>query len=246
LFMLSIPAPLDELGLGDELRAALLKLSAALPDSQRSIEAQARHRIHVDSTPWLRRKESHSFLNVIQQAIWQKKKLLIQFIYPVQHWTHIERLVEPYGLVVKGSAWHLVYVSKNRMRVFPVDRLVQVTSLEERFERRADFDLAGFWDEWCDRQAGHRLTFHATVQCSPEAAPGLERLLEDHITNLSRQSMKDGGWIEYKLAFASLEEARDRLLGFGGAVEVMEPAALRLSLLDYARQIVQRYESGDC
>ena len=40
--MLSIPAPLAELGVGGELRAALLKLSAALPTSRREDEIQAR------------------------------------------------------------------------------------------------------------------------------------------------------------------------------------------------------------
>ena len=35
LFMLSIPSPLMQLGVGQELRAAMLKLSAALPESRR-------------------------------------------------------------------------------------------------------------------------------------------------------------------------------------------------------------------
>ncbi len=52
LFMLSIPAPLAELGVDQELKAALLKLSAALPDSRRLDEAQVRQRIHLDSAGW--------------------------------------------------------------------------------------------------------------------------------------------------------------------------------------------------
>jgi uncharacterized radical SAM superfamily protein len=39
--------------------------------------------------------------------------------------------------------------------------------------------------------------------------------------------------------------ARDRLLGFGRAVEVLEPEPLRLSMVDYARQIVALYETTD-
>ena len=43
------------------------------------------------------------------------------------------------------------------------------------------------------------------------------------------------------LAFESFEAARDRILGFGAAAEVLEPEALRRSIMDYAAQIVQLY-----
>jgi predicted DNA-binding transcriptional regulator YafY len=44
------------------------------------------------------------------------------------------------------------------------------------------------------------------------------------------------------LPFESLEDARARLLGLGGAVEVLAPQALRDSVLDYARQTVAIYK----
>jgi predicted DNA-binding transcriptional regulator YafY len=46
------------------------------------------------------------------------------------------------------------------------------------------------------------------------------------------------------LWFTSFEEARGRLLGYGRALEVVEPLALRLSVADYARQIVDVYAGG--
>ena len=51
-----------------------------------------------------------------------------------------------------------------------------------------------------------------------------------------------GGWVTLTLDFASLEAARTRLLGFGGAVEVLAPLPLRLSIADYARQIGTLYD----
>lgn len=39
------------------------------------------------------------------------------------------------------------------------------------------------------------------------------------------------------VAFESLEEARSRCLSLGYAVEVLEPEALRRSIVDYAEQI---------
>jgi predicted DNA-binding transcriptional regulator YafY len=49
------------------------------------------------------------------------------------------------------------------------------------------------------------------------------------------------GWKHLTLSFESLDEARRRLLGFGGAVEVLRPLALRCSMKDYATQILNRY-----
>src|SRR5512138_2111144 len=46
LFMLSIPAPLRQLGMGQKFKGALLKLSASLPERQRADELRTRQRIH--------------------------------------------------------------------------------------------------------------------------------------------------------------------------------------------------------
>lgn len=54
LFMLSVPASLDELGVSQELRAALRKLAASLPTAQRQDEEIVRQRIYLDWTDWPR------------------------------------------------------------------------------------------------------------------------------------------------------------------------------------------------
>lgn len=50
-------------------------------------------------------------------------------------------------------------------------------------------------------------------------------------------------WSHVELFFASFEEARSKLLSFGGAVKVIEPLALKCSILDYAEQIQKLYNS---
>jgi predicted DNA-binding transcriptional regulator YafY len=49
------------------------------------------------------------------------------------------------------------------------------------------------------------------------------------------------GWIVLEMAFESFHQARERILGFGRGVEVLEPIALRQSVLDVAEQIVDLY-----
>jgi len=55
--MLNIPAALDQLGVTQELKAALLRLSAALPEARRRAEERIRQRIHLDSTRWFQAEE---------------------------------------------------------------------------------------------------------------------------------------------------------------------------------------------
>jgi predicted DNA-binding transcriptional regulator YafY len=49
------------------------------------------------------------------------------------------------------------------------------------------------------------------------------------------------GWVTLTLSFETAEAARGRILGLGRAVEVLEPEALRQSVIDFARQIVAFY-----
>ena len=52
------------------------------------------------------------------------------------------------------------------------------------------------------------------------------------------------GWREVRLPFDSLEQARERILGLGGAVRVLEPLPLRESVIDFARQVLAAYHNG--
>ena len=79
LFMLSIPAPLADLGVSQELRSALLKLSAALPDSHRRDEAKVRQRFHLDSTWWHQGAEQLPHLSTVHDALWQDRQLHIVY-----------------------------------------------------------------------------------------------------------------------------------------------------------------------
>jgi len=58
-----------------ELRTALLKLSAALPDTRRGDEKRTRQRIHLDSTWWFQPEEPVPHLQTIYQAVWEDRKL---------------------------------------------------------------------------------------------------------------------------------------------------------------------------
>jgi len=165
LFMLSIPAPLTDLGVGQELRAALLKLSASLPHVQRRDEEKVRQRFYLDST-WRRQAgERIPHLKAVQQAVWENRKLHI--IYRPLFADIIERLVNPLGLVAKAGVWHLVYSRKSKLYVRRVNELLDVHLSEETFDRPVDFDLPLFWENWCVEYESFLVDFTATVRVAP-------------------------------------------------------------------------------
>lgn len=241
LFMMSIPAPLTELGVSQELKAALLKLSAALPAIRRQDEQRVRQRIHLDSVEWFHAKEPVPYLQTIQEAVWQDRRLYLAYHLPFR--TQVERLVDPYGLVAKASVWYLVCARDSHIRVHRVSHVLAAYPIDESFERPADFDLASYWKAWCAEVEKNRPRYPVTVRVAPSLISFLPKYFghDIHAKINEAESMDADGWITFTLPFESLEDARDRILGFGRAMQVLEPQALRDSVLDYARQIVSAY-----
>jgi predicted DNA-binding transcriptional regulator YafY len=241
LAMLGVPAPLADLGVSEELRRALRKMAAAFPDSRRSDQEKARQCFHLDSVWWRQGEEPVPHLQTVHRAVWQNRTLRILYRPPFA--TEIERSVAPYGLVAKAGVWYLVAGRSNAVHVQRVSDLLDVSLQDETFARPAGFDLVAFWEGWCREYETLLSRFTATVRVAPSVIPLLPRHFGSRIhTQVAQAGRPDaGGWITIELTFESFEAARDRLLGFGGAVQVLEPRALRASVLDYAEQIVARY-----
>lgn len=245
LFMLSIPSPLAELGVGQELKAALLKLSAALPAARRQDEERVRQRIHLDSRWWFQTEDPVPHLQTLQQAVWQDRKLFL--CYRSSHGTQVERSVDPYGLVAKAGVWYLVCARDGQMRSYRVSRVLEARISEVRFERPADFDLAGFWKDWCVEFETSRPHYPVTVRLAPALISELPLWFGDSIRDaIAAAGPPDSeGWITLTLTFETLTAARTHILGFGRAAEVLEPEHLRQSVLDYATQIIEFYAHRD-
>lgn len=241
LFMLSIPAPLAELGLIQELKSALLKLSASLPESRRGDEARVRQRIYLDTGQWEVGQEHLPHLRTIYAALWKDVRLDIR----QQTWYGglVDWIVEPLGLVAKAGIWYLVAARSGRVRVQRVSRLADVSIKDEPFTRPADFDLLEFWQAWCRSHEQQRQRYPVVLRAAPAIIPWLPGYFGDEVKErLEKAAPPDRqGWITIQLAFESLESARAKILGLGGAVEVLEPLALRLSVQDYAAQTLNRY-----
>ncbi|MCP5098059.1 MAG: WYL domain-containing protein [Chloroflexi bacterium] len=240
LFMLTVPAPLADLGVSQELRTALLKLSAALPQARRHDESWIRQRFHLDATWWQQSDAPFPHLQTIHTAVLQDRKLHI--VYETAVAVKLDRIVSPYGLVAKAGIWYLVSATADAIRVHRVSDLLDVCLSDEPFTRQKEFDLAAFWRNWCAAFETHLSDFAVTVRVAPSFVPILPKYFGSAVrAKIANATPDTDGWIKLELTFKSFEAARERLLGFGRGVEVLEPRALQRSILDYAEQIVALY-----
>ncbi len=243
LFTMSIPAPLAQLGMDEKFKAALLKLSASLPDTRRAEESLTRQRILLDSSWWFQSEQDVPCLQTIQQALFQDRRLHMKVRWDFFN-TEFEQDAEPYGLVAKANIWYLVYGREGTPHVRRVSEIVEVELMPEVFARPPEFQLETFWNQWC-KEYETQPPFCARVRVAPEALSMLPEYVGErarrYLTQLHRPD--DCGWVTLDLPFESFVAARSHLLGLGRAVEVIEPESLRKSLIDFAEQIVKFYRT---
>ena len=246
LFMMSIPPALTELGLGQEIQAAMLKLSAALPTTFREDEQNVRQRIHIDPEPWEKRasSESASDLLTLQDAVWESRMLQIRH----RSWYRpdmgtLDARIQPYGLVAKTNRWYLVGKREDHIAVLRVDRIEELRILDQTFERPADFDLAAFWEAYCTDEIRNRPTLPVSVLADPAVLPSLPWFLGEGIQiRVNPDANPDfQGRIQVELQFEYFDQALKGILPLGRAVEVIEPFALRCTVKDYGEQIAKVY-----
>ena len=244
LSMLNIPAPLLDLGVGEPLKAALLKLSAALPAEGMTARQAAHERILLDATWWGQSAKAGPYLQILQQAVMEDRRLGIT--NRVHYRLEIEHEVEPLGLAAKTNQWYLVALRQGRPQAYRTTDLAKVELLDETFTRPADFDLADFWRGYCGEVEAQRSAYWVTARISPQLAGDFHWFMGEAAEGILAEAGEADaqGWLTVRMSFESESQARERLLGMGGAAEVIAPVALRKSVVDFAAQVLSRYGEG--
>ncbi|MFJ1933333.1 helix-turn-helix transcriptional regulator [Kitasatospora sp. NPDC088160] len=243
LFLAGLPGPAAELGLGEVLAAAQLKLRAALPAELRERAGLIQERFHLDAPGWYGDVDETPHLAAVAAALWDRRRVWVRY----RRWkapTEVERRLEPYGLVLKAGRWYLVAAAGGaNPRTYRVDQILELLELEEEFEIPASFDLVAHWR---DRLADFHARLHtaeATVRLSPRGvARGREQLGRAFDRAVADSGVTEAdGWTRASVPIESLGHAHDEFLRLGTDVEVLEPPELRARLAATARALADRY-----
>ena len=238
LFVTKPSRLLADLNLEKASEGALLKLLAAMPPLHRRGAEYARQRIYVDVAGWSRAEENVPLLHLLQDAIWHERK--VRMIYGRDECGSPERLVDPLGLVAKGSVWYLVAAIEGEIRSYRVSRVVSAKMLDASFIRPADFDLAAFWEKSAAEFRAQLPRYRARVRVRQEVVPRLA--YAGRFARIEQTGQPDEeGWVEVSVRFDAEEMACEYALGFGTQLEVLEPVALREKVLEAAQNVVAFY-----
>lgn len=245
LFASSAAGPLRDLGLAGAHQDSQLKLLAALPAAQRAEAERVRKRIYIDPTLWFHASEGLPFIQELQRAVWEDRRVRIEYHAVETDWR--QRELDAYGLVAKAGIWYFVGRKEDgEWRSYRIGRLRRVEVLEACFDRDSGFDLTDFWREACavfERESATRAPVCvATLRVHRSADWYFPSFFEGRYERVGATDAD--GWASLRVTFSSLDEARTRVLGLGTAVEVLDPPELELGVLDLARSIVDRQTRG--
>ncbi|WP_433075948.1 helix-turn-helix transcriptional regulator [Dactylosporangium sp. CA-052675] len=243
LFLSGLPGPARDMGLGEALAAAQLKVAAALPDPLREASSRARQRFHLDAPGWFRDASPPPLLAGLARAVWEDRCVRVAY---AGRKGEVRRTVAPLGLVLKNGVWYLVGRADAGPRTYRVDRIRSATITETPFDRDDGFDLAAFWAERAAEFERGLLAETVTVRLSPH---GL-RMLRFAVEAVAYRAAVDGagppdaaGWVVVALPAESADVAYSQLLSLGPDAEVLTPVSLRTRLAEAAARTVALYRA---
>jgi predicted DNA-binding transcriptional regulator YafY len=229
LFLSGLPSALREMGLDDAASAARLKVSAALLPSLRDASDSAARRFHLDAPGWYQEPVTPELLPAVAEAVWDDRLVRARYRRGGRE-DEVERVLAPYGLVLKAGVWYLCARVGDDFRVYRIDRFTAVAVDRTRFVRDEEFDLPRFWEERAAQFARSILRTEVTVRLSEEGLRQLPYAVDRAAaeTALAGVGVPDAdGRRTLTLAVESLEVAYSQLLALGPELEVLAPAALR-------------------
>jgi predicted DNA-binding transcriptional regulator YafY len=242
LFLAALPGPAAALGLDAAMMAAQNKLIAALPANLRQRAGRMQERFHLDAPGWFGEAEEPRHLRTIAGALLRETFIRIRY----QSWrAEKQRRVAPLGLVLKGGNWYLAGDVDGSVRTYRVARVLDCKALDERFERPADFDLAGYWQAATLRLEAELHPNVATVRLSPLGVKLLDALSQPYVkarTHLEETTDATGWRIAKIPVGTTVWHAAAELLRLGAEAEVLEPAELRDKMIELTRAMAARYQ----
>jgi predicted DNA-binding transcriptional regulator YafY len=231
-----------DLGLEGELRGALSKLLAALPEPQRPGAEEAQRRVVVDPRGWLRQPEKLPHLAIIQEAVWAGRRLRLRYRRAGSD-AAAERMVDTYGLVSKAGIWYLLAGDRGEPRLYRVSRVEGAMLLEDPARRPAGLDLDELWQQLRRRVEERGPGVEVELRVKAARSEMLLRLAGSQLTAPPdrRPGKEPDGWVRHQLRFVAEGAAQGLLLGFGTDVEVLSPRSLRTSMAATAAEIAGLY-----
>lgn len=222
-----------------EFNNAIIKLENSVPEEYREEIAKAKKKILYDADPWIGEKALDNNIDIIKKAVFNLKKLKVS--YKKYDGELSERVVRPYGVIVKNSKLYLSAFceERNEVRIFKCSRFESLEILKESFSMPEKFSLEDFWKN----------SKQHFIRRMPKATSGFKtysvkiRLFEEKKNILQGFEVLKYEKIEqyhiYEINMISFETACSVVFPFSDRIEVIEPIELNKYIIDKAKRIIE-------
>jgi predicted DNA-binding transcriptional regulator YafY len=232
LFLIAGPAAATK-----EVRAALRKLVRALPATFREGAEAAAGAVVRDSAGWDHAEPPPpEHLKTLQRAVIDGVQ--VELGYRGRDGRVSLRTVHPLGLVVKNDVWYLVADTDAGQRTFRVSRVRSALLLAEPARRPPGFDLGEAWRAIVSTVDARRAPVVVHLRTEDAVVDVLHWLFG---TRVSAGQPDRAGRVEVELRAQSEHMVARQLAGFGDAIEVVSPDAVRDHLADIGRGLLRRH-----
>lgn len=173
----------------------------------------------------------------VEQGIRERRSLRVRYYTKSREvWT--DRVLDPYVIAFRGSAWYLVAFChlRSKVMIFRLDRMAGPTLTSILFELPRNFSpdafFAGSWFIEQGEPVRVRLRF------APEAARWVK---EAHFHDSQQVEELPGGEILFAATVKGTREITRWILGYGAEVEVLEPESVRRAVAEAAKKMAEKY-----
>lgn len=215
-------------------RGALAKLENLLPEEQAREVAWARGSLVATGMNRADLRALTPALDKLRRAIREHRS--VKMTYQGSQVPHpSQRGLDPYALVHRWGWWYVIGFchARQEIRTFRVDRIAEITLLDTIFARSSGFSLQIYLknETQAQPQVIARLRFE----------PAFAHLLAGNHAYWETVESRPDGSVEVTFSAPTLEWAASTALAYGPAVEVLEPAELRVIVAEWLEATRRKY-----
>lgn len=189
--------------------------------------------IFIDFSSWDESSFLQRRIEALRTAIGEHYRVELEYVSPSGR---VKRWVEPHKIVFKANSWYLYAYCclRQGFRLFKLNRMVEIGPPGEAFTPRPLESLSLEWGQDGYKGQGERVVL--------KFPPSQEYLVVDLFGRGGYEAMDDGSLV---VPFHSDDMASTlyMVLSFGPYVEVLESDSLKGLLVDWAKNILHRYET---
>jgi len=222
--------------LRSDLIQAQEKIMSCLPaERQKKVEAR-RQSVDVGLAPHPVQVCRDTF-TCVEQGIRERRSLQVRYYTKAREaWT--ERLLDPYVIAFRGSAWYLVAYChlRSSVMIFRLDRMAEVKVTRTAFELPRNFSPDAFFaGSWFIEQGE---ATRVKLRFAPEAARWVK---EAHFHESQQMEELPDGSLLFEVTVKGTREITRWILGYGADVEVLEPEAVRTAVAATGKRMAGIY-----